>query len=291
MARPVDAILCFSSFSKHDELMNILEYSSCENRIQLDGFVPPLRVDRYVSRHNANRFIDTHTIRRPSWQERMEEVVFFARQYSHVFIFGVDVPDMDISQACNPNAEALEQALGIAPLSEAQRALYATFLESLPRAQQRPTDDFIRILLPFDLEVIFNPAATHQEDEQQAVQRALEQSAREDEARREAQSKIRTRLQEGWADILKKSEPRKKGYPACICCLESMATICLVDCGCVVLCDDCVREIWTRSRLKRVCPACQQPCTMITRIRMSELATSDAEEEEEEPSSSKKLKL
>jgi hypothetical protein len=219
MAHPVNAILCFSSFSKHDELMNLLEYSDCENRILLDGFVPPLRVDRYVSRNNANRFVDTHTIRRPSWQERMEEVIFFTRQYAHVLLFGVDVPNTE-----TPSVESLEQILDMPPLSEAKRTLYAQYLESLPRSQERPMDDFIRIMLPFDLEVVFNPAMANQ-DEHLAMERALEQSAREDEARREAQSKSRTHLQEGWADVLKKSEPRKKGYPTCICCLESMATL------------------------------------------------------------------
>lgn len=136
-----------------------------------------------------------------------------------------------------------------------------------------------------DLERIFNPRNLDEE----LTRRALQLSQQQEEARQAAQDRTRLRLQEGWETILKRSEPKKRGYPVCICCTVSRATICLVECGCVVLCDDCVREIWTRSSLKKVCPNCQQECTMISRVRFSEMADA-SEEEEAEPSEKKKMK-
>lgn len=70
-----------------------------------------------------------------------------------------------------------------------------------------------------------------------------------------------------WKFVLKeKSEPiAKEGDPVCKVCLEHRPSICFVPCGHQVACDECVRIMWTESKIHQVCIVCKTPVENITR--------------------------
>lgn len=121
-------------------------------------------------------------------------------------------------------------------------------------------------------------------DDDQLLQIALDRSRQEEERQQEALSRARVKLQEGWRDVLKKSEDAVPGQPVCVVCLTSHASICLVDCGHQVMCDECVEIMWTRVDVNHACPVCKKECTIITRPIVSKV------EEEEAPPPRKKSK-
>jgi hypothetical protein len=70
-----------------------------------------------------------------------------------------------------------------------------------------------------------------------------------------------------WAAVLhERSDPLIGGGGgedeiACVVCMDSRASICFVDCAHQVVCDECVRIMWTRSDLARQCPVCRTEVT------------------------------
>jgi hypothetical protein len=74
-------------------------------------------------------------------------------------------------------------------------------------------------------------------------------------------------LPSDWKHVLKeKSEPiAKEGDPVCKVCMECRPSICFVECGHQVACDECVRIMWTESKIHRVCIVCKTPVESITR--------------------------
>lgn len=74
-------------------------------------------------------------------------------------------------------------------------------------------------------------------------------------------------LPDNWKHVLKeKSEPiAKEGDPVCKVCMVHRPSICFVECGHQVACDECVRIMWTESKIERVCIVCKAPVEQITR--------------------------
>lgn len=69
-----------------------------------------------------------------------------------------------------------------------------------------------------------------------------------------------------WQDILKpQGEPTEPGDAVCITCAKMKATVCFVPCGHQVMCDTCVRHMWSLRNVNKVCPICRQAVLQITR--------------------------
>lgn len=64
-------------------------------------------------------------------------------------------------------------------------------------------------------------------------------------------------------EILKAPEPVSDGEQGCVVCYVNRASVCFVDCGHQVLCDVCVKKLWTS--VKRECPVCRNPSFYIVR--------------------------
>jgi len=88
-------------------------------------------------------------------------------------------------------------------------------------------------------------------------------------------------LRKEWRDVLRDVPIRitEAGQQVCGICQEYMSEVCLVPCG-HLMCDACVREIWSREDVNHSCPYCRADVTQIMRIiwnRSSTLEDVDCE--------------
>lgn len=78
----------------------------------------------------------------------------------------------------------------------------------------------------------------------------------------------------GWEAILKaQSDAIVAGQPECVVCCDKRASICFVECGHQVACDECVRTLWTRTDLRHECPCCRMECKTIVRPIVSSVSS------------------
>lgn len=282
-------LFCFEAYNVRDCVLRNLKYAESpeEPRFLHDQ----LRIDKWIPEDTGISLYVT-TIRRDSIRAYINDLETLKDTFPVIFVYHESLTPLHLSSlgskfTLNAPIQDIERVCNVI-LTDRQRAEHARIIS---HQEARPPSMglmFIQRLREMDLDVIFQP---EEDDDDAHLNLALRLSEEEAARQQEARSRVRTALQEGWEDVLKKSEPKKKGYPVCICCKSAMATICMVECGHLALCDDCVRVIWTRSTLARACVVCRKECTMITRVVWTELADSDDEEEEEEkPRNAKRAK-
>ncbi len=114
---------------------------------------------------------------------------------------------------------------------------------------------------------------------------ALRESERLDQEIRAEAANVRIPFKREWSDIARETADEiVKGQPKCVVCKAKRATICFVECNHQAVCDECVREIWTRTDVKHECPVCRTPCAQIVRPMVVETATcEDVDVEVERP--------
>jgi hypothetical protein len=117
-----------------------------------------------------------------------------------------------------------------------------------------------------------------EDDDTAALQAALDASMRAYEE--EEEQRNQQRPEPRWKRQMKrhKSEGPAVGRPKCIVCLEKQATLVLVNCGCQVMCDDCI-DYWADS-----CPNCRTaietaPVHIFPSVVFSEEEVKEAEAE------------
>lgn len=77
-------------------------------------------------------------------------------------------------------------------------------------------------------------------------------------------------LERSFQDILHAtSDVAEDGDPECVVCCDKRASICFVDCGCQVMCDECVRDMWEKCVNGKQCPTCRTDITRIVRPNQS----------------------
>lgn len=107
-------------------------------------------------------------------------------------------------------------------------------------------------------------------------QLALRESERFDQARRAEASNVRIPFKREWNEIAHETADEiVAGQPMCVVCRLKRATICFVDCNHQAVCDECVREIYTRTDVNHECPVCRKSCAQIARPIVVETATCD----------------
>jgi hypothetical protein len=80
----------------------------------------------------------------------------------------------------------------------------------------------------------------------------------------------RRRLNPTWEETLKEAEVAKPGDPVCITCRENRASILFAECCHQVMCDVCVRQMWTLPGVRRECPVCKDAVDTIKRPFLAE---------------------
>lgn len=73
------------------------------------------------------------------------------------------------------------------------------------------------------------------------------------------------KLDDDWEKKLKTGQAAQPGEPACIACVNNKATICFIECDHTIMCDDCVRIMWTTPDAPHVCPMCRAEVQHIAR--------------------------
>lgn len=267
---PARILLCFQSFEMRDEMMRLFQFSGTQEC----DVINDNHVYRWIPHVTAIRdqFYGT-VIRVPDGKAGfLAQVQLLHHRFSSVIVHHRDVQHLDVNFISpfimdNPRAHVLETLCRLQLGQEESRAFEHMFYPE----QRRPSVfGAWRLAAPRNLEDIFN----HMEDEEDDVElnRAIRASQQLEVDRQAALSQIRLSLAEGWESVLKeKSEPKQVGQPLCIVCLESRASICLVECGHQVMCDECVRIIWSRADVAHSCPVCQARCSIITRPITSEV--------------------
>lgn len=147
------------------------------------------------------------------------------------------------------------------------------------------------------LDDIFEPAApwnnaegVDDDDESAQLERARQLSLEVAEREQQAAAQVRVRLREGWDQVLReKSETLAVGDPVCVVCLSNRAAICLVECGHQVMCDECVRVMFSRVDVAHKCPVCSAECHIIARPILSKTAAE--EDVREAPIQSRRQKV
>ena len=292
-------VLCFESFSTRDAAMRNLGYEEVSEPAHfLDEGDRRIKVQKWVS-SASNTFLYAIMIRVATIEDWVDYLQFIRNLFPAIFVFKNDLIPANIAPLgpkfkLNACITDLQRVCGII-LSDEQRANHQRIISSheeiRPFGQQMITNA-IRQALQIrqeenhdELEFIFMREDPEEEEDDRFLRMAIRQSEEEESRRLKALENAKQKLQTGWENVLKKSEPTKRGRPGCVVCLESEATICLVECGHQVMCDGCVREIWTRSSLAKACPVCKAACTMITRPIWSAII-----EEEEPPKKKMKTK-
>jgi hypothetical protein len=141
-----------------------------------------------------------------------------------------------------------------------------------------------RRLLGSPARIVFRPAARRTgrvepttEDEDPELVAALRESERFDQERRAKASNVRVPFVREWSSIVRDaSDPIVVGQPICCVCLEKRASICFVECNHQCMCDECVREVWTRSDVKHECPVCRNESVQVVRPIHSSTAAAAA---------------
>jgi len=291
-------IFCYDSYSGKDHVMRNLGFEeSQEDPHLMDGGHLRIKIEKWINDANQT-FLYTCVVRVITLDEWIDYLQFIRNLFPAIFVLNCELDQENVTPLgpkfkLNPSIDDIQRVCGFI-LSDVQKANHrriVTYNDARPpsaremmmnvmRTQQEQVDE---------LEMIFHPLMQEQPlDDDRFLRMAIRMSQEEEARRREALENAKQKLQDGWEEVLKKSTPKKKGRPVCIVCLVSEATICLVECGHQVMCDECVREIWTRSSLKKACPVCQTECTMITRPIWSVEANEEEEEEEELPKRKKK---
>jgi len=282
-------LLVFSDFSFRDHLFRILHHH--ESVAHPPRFINELRIDSYTSDTSNDVDLCACTIRVVSKLDFLQELQHLKQLFPVIFVYHESINAQELSNvgpnlAASPIVSDLERLTGL-QLSDEQRQQYNEHLQSRPEPRpfglvQGMRQALITGFMPArgamhdfgdamdDLDVIFSPQSPWN-DEERILNLVLEHSQREEERQREALSKARITLQAGWNDVLKESEPVQEGQPVCVVCLSSRASICLVDCGHQVMCDECVKIMWTRADVNHACPVCKKECTIIARPILSEL--------------------
>jgi hypothetical protein len=264
-------LLCFQSFEMRDEMMRLYQFSGTREC----DIINDNHIYRWIPHVTAiqDEFFGT-VIRVPDGKAGfLGQVQLLHRRFSSVLVYHRDVQHLDVNAISpfimdNPRANVLEALCRLQLGREESRAFERMFYPE----QRRPSVfGAWRLAAPVNLEAIFN----HMEDDEDndvELNRAIRASRQLEVDRQAALSQIKLSLAEGWESVLKdKSEPKQVGQPLCIVCLESRASICLVECGHQVMCDECVRIIWSRADVAHSCPVCQAPCSIITRPITSEV--------------------
>ena len=265
MNRP---LLVFSTFSLRDELFRCIHHTQNFNEpshFLNDG----LRVDAYSyedAPHRDETNLFSCTIRVRTKTDFLNELDCLKRMFPVIFVYhdSIDAQELALigsNLAHCPEVGDLERVCGL-QLSDEQRQAYTSLRNDGGNTLVR------RVPL---LEEIFDPRAPWNREEDTQLTLALERSLADEEQRKQSLSKKRVQLQEGWRNVLRKSEAKVSHQPVCVVCLDSRASICLVECGHQVMCDECVEIMWTRADVNHCCPVCKQECTIITRPIWSEV--------------------
>lgn len=72
-----------------------------------------------------------------------------------------------------------------------------------------------------------------------------------------------------WERVLKQAVVARPHDPCCIVCTDNRATICFVECGHQIMCDDCVRTMCQTAGVRRECPSCRAPMGHLIRPMMA----------------------
>jgi len=89
-----------------------------------------------------------------------------------------------------------------------------------------------------------------------------------------------------WEKILKDPEPCAPGYPECRVCRAHKATILFPQCAHMVLCDGCVRRMFTDPGVASECPLCPG----VRKTQIMRPTTAEVTDPEEEPTTSAVVK-
>jgi hypothetical protein len=285
-------LLVFQSFHGRDNLcreLGLVEGNSPQTRVE------ECAVSYYHRASCPNSLANVVVIRVPDgvvgFKARL--ILLSAHFGGHIFVFHPDLPPRStLSEArhprlvVNPRPEEYASALRI-PLGFGDRTRHQMAAASAAIRRQQPVPQPIAAVrrqpppvatVIQNLDDIFIQLQDHDsasssssdDDLQQAIRESLEEEAR---VAAEAANKV-VPLEEDWKRVLKKSEPVMAGYPVCMVCLTSRASICFVDCGHQVACDECVEIMRTRTGVCKQCIVCRSDLTRIVRPIVSELAAS-----------------
>ena len=267
------SLLCFESFFVRDRFFQLLRWRQKEGASML---VENNHIDTYEDNAQVCR---SCVIRVAGGKAAfLREVQLLATHFAQVVVFHGLIRELDTNAigplvSANPSVGDIERAFSIV-LSNEQRERYTQLIvPPLPRPAIFQTTFQQRLIAHIQegqevtLEAIFNAPS-----EDDLLEQALQASRDHEEARQQSLARTRVRLQEGWETVLRDAEPLVEGQPLCIVCLCNRASICLVECGHQVMCDACVRVMWTRADVKHNCPVCQAECAIITRPITSQVA-------------------
>lgn len=167
----------------------------------------------------------------------------------------------------NPSASYIFHLMNVNNPSDEEMA---TLTRAIPagngRGRRPVTHMFIDMLRAFSI-----PPQDHEQEEDDddgagGLEAAMRASMAHYEQMREQRAKERVPVPKTWEQTLAaQSEPAEPNQPVCVVCLDKKATVCFVDCGHQVTCDDCVREMWSRVDVAHECPVCKADVTRILR--------------------------
>jgi hypothetical protein len=206
----------------------------------------------------------------------------FRRFLGPIFVFHPDLPSdhPDATRTniiMNPSLAHCGRVFGVS-LSDSQRATLSTITASTSgitsrRTTRRPEPELSLESIFADESFSGGGHGDGASDEE--LQQAIRVSIQEQEQLAQEQARVTVPLQRSWQNVLRaKSEPVVPGQPVCMVCLQSRASICFVDCGHQVACDECIAIMWSRADVAHSCPVCRSACTQIVRPYTSELAPS-----------------
>jgi hypothetical protein len=167
----------------------------------------------------------------------------------------------DLENYSNPSALRVFQFMGVTNPSDQELAeLQRVVPIGIPEDVQRP---LVPAMMNFDAFVAHFGGNGEGLSE---IEEALRASMVQYEQVREARAKERVPVPKTWEQTLAAhSEPVEPNQPVCVVCIDKKATVCFVDCGHQVACDDCVREMWSRVDVAHECPVCKSPVSRILR--------------------------
>ena len=207
-----------------------------------------------------------------------------------VFVFHAELPQhsdlRNVRHAglvVNPRVEEYTRALNIPAITDRQRAFLTSFETVTPR-QRSPLRVGVPLpppMVDLDLDSIF---AVRDDDLEQAIRNSL------NDQEAAASASVNIPLSDDWARVIKKSEPVLPGQPVCLVCLASRASICFVECGHQVACDECVQIMRTSTKLGQNCISCRTEVHHIVRPITSEAAVAVEPVQKKQKCTTKKRK-